>query len=87
MVNKTDLLMFAGIEVLAVIGVVIPLLIGMHSNFFLASAFSLLWWLVPGIPVPLVHKFRGGWCPFIMAYPVSMAVLIDGMVNGVECNG
>jgi hypothetical protein len=78
--DKDDIKSLLLLQVLAVLGIVIPILVWPINNL-IAVLIVLVWWFTPGAPIPVIHSFMHGWMPFIGAYPVALKWSIESMVE------
>jgi hypothetical protein len=60
------------LELLAFIGLIIPIVLSLIGAWQIGIIFIVFWWFVPGMPYPFLHLFIGGYMPFIAAYPACL---------------
>jgi hypothetical protein len=66
--DRDILTSLAGLEALALAGILLPLFVGHFLHPAAGLVLALVWWATPGGPVQILHDFRRGWYPFLAAY-------------------
>ncbi len=80
--DRDTLTSLAGLEILALAGILLPLFVGHFLHPAAGLVLALVWWATPGAPVQILHDFRRGWYPFLAAYPWCLYHLFEGLFAG-----
>ena len=79
--DKDDWIAFIVVTGLALVGFITPIILLFAEMYCLLIVFVIVYWFVPGLPVPLVHVFCSGWMPFIEAYIFTLANFFDPPIH------